>query len=361
MAGDRISLLLEGIHPTDRLIEIGPSFNPVAPKSAGWQVTIVDHATQAELAAKYAHNPAVDAGRIEPVDFVWQGGPLDAAVPASEHGRYAALIACHVVEHIPDLVGFLQSVERLVHPVDGRMLLAVPDKRFCFDFFRPPSTTGQFLAAHAARQSRHTAAHLFDQLAYSATRDGRPGWGHEPSLGPLTLGHSLEQAKAMFDAARPDGEYVDCHAWQFTPASFALLILELSDLGLIDWQVEWSAPQPVVEFLVRLRRGRRHFATAEAREAARLALLREMLLELREQTDALIEASAPAAPVSGQAPDLTARFDAIDDRLRRLTEETLPPIALSAAETRAALRPARAVWRRLLPLRQVVARLRGRG
>lgn len=92
MAEDRISLLLEGLRPTDRLIEIGPSFNPVAPKSAGWQVTVVDHASQAGLVEKYIGNPHVDVSRIESVDVVWQGGPLEAAVPAAEHGSYAALM-----------------------------------------------------------------------------------------------------------------------------------------------------------------------------------------------------------------------------------------------------------------------------
>ena len=359
MAGDRVGLLLEGIRPTDRLIEIGPSFNPVAPKSAGWQVTVVDHASQAGLVEKYTGNPHVDVRRIEAVDVVWQGGPLETAVPAADHGRYAALIASHVIEHIPDVIGFLRSVQVLLHPTEGRLILAVPDKRFCFDVFRPVSTTGHLLAAHKALRGRHIAAHMFDHVAYKSSLNGQGAWARQPLGDGLRLDHSLDQAMAQFEAITPDGDYVDCHAWQFTPASFALLILELSDLGLIDWQVEWSAAQPATEFLVRLRRGRRHFASAEAREAARLALLREMLLELREQTDWMIDASAPA---SAAAPmDLPARLDAIDARLRTLAEETLPPIALSAAEARAALRPARAAWRRLLPLRRVVARWRGRG
>src|SRR4051812_1854717 len=50
----RNARLLEGVERNAPLIEIGPSFNPVAPKSAGWQVTIVDHASQADLVAKYA-------------------------------------------------------------------------------------------------------------------------------------------------------------------------------------------------------------------------------------------------------------------------------------------------------------------
>lgn len=158
---------------------------------------------------------------------------------------------------------------------------------------------------------------------------------------------------AEFQAIKPDGAYVDCHAWQFTPASFALLVLELSDLGLIDWRVEWIAPQPAVEFLVRLCRGRRQFSSREVREAERLALLRQVLLDLREQTDWVVDSPPVADPI--------ARLASIEAMLVQIAEVTLPPISSSAAETRAALRPARALWRRLLPLRRVVARLRGRG
>lgn len=79
--------------------------------------------------------------------------------------------------------------------------------------------------------------------------------------------------------------YVDCHAWQFTPASFELLIAELGALGEIDWRIDWLEPQPAMEFLVSLSRPRKVFATLEDLQACRLARLRQTLLELRELTD----------------------------------------------------------------------------
>jgi len=124
--------------------------------------------------------------------------------------------------------------------------------------------------------------------------------------------------------------------------------------------VDWIAPQPAVEFLVHLRRGVRRFASPEAREAERLALLRRMLLELREQTDWMLDGGPPASLPAPAPVDVVARLDAIDARLQHMADATLPEIALTAAQARQAMRPARALWRRVLPLRQVVARLRGR-
>src|SRR4051794_28223139 len=108
---DRNAKLLAGFGPTDPLIEIGPSYNPVAAKADGWQVTVIDHASQEELVAKYAAAEHVDAGRIEPVDIVWRGEPLHEIVDVARLGGYAGLIASHVIEHVPDLIGFLRSAE----------------------------------------------------------------------------------------------------------------------------------------------------------------------------------------------------------------------------------------------------------
>jgi hypothetical protein len=74
-------------------------------------------------------------------------------------------------------------------------------------------------------------------------------------------------------------------------------------------------------------RGREHFATPADRENRRLELLKQILLELREQTDWLVDPPNPApTPVPIPAP----------------------------------VRSARAILKQMLPLRRTVARLRGR-
>ena len=63
------------------LLEIGPSYNPIVAKADGWQTTVVDHATQADLIAKYTALGVGTVDQIEPVDFIWQGGSLTALLP----------------------------------------------------------------------------------------------------------------------------------------------------------------------------------------------------------------------------------------------------------------------------------------
>ncbi len=53
-------------------LEIGPSHNPIAPKSAGFNVEIIDHLSKEALLKKYTGH-GVNLNNIEEVDFVWAG------------------------------------------------------------------------------------------------------------------------------------------------------------------------------------------------------------------------------------------------------------------------------------------------
>ncbi len=174
--------LLAGIPKEARMIEIGPSYNPLTPKAEGWNSFSIDHMDHAELVKKYAPHPNVDVNRIEEVDFVWYEGALNDAVPQKLHGSFDAFVAGHVIEHTPDLIEFLNAASTLLRP-DGQVVLAVPDRRFCFGCFQALTTTGQVLAAHAERRSRHTARLAFDHVAYAVKANGSIAWASIPCDG----------------------------------------------------------------------------------------------------------------------------------------------------------------------------------
>jgi hypothetical protein len=86
----------------------------------------------------------------------------------------------------------------------------------------------------------HTPRTVFNHMAYVVKNAGAGGWGQTPVLEfDFDFFHSLDQAGAAFrDAsAASDPPYLDMHAWQFTPESFELLLLELARLGHTDWRV----------------------------------------------------------------------------------------------------------------------------
>jgi glycosyltransferase involved in cell wall biosynthesis len=260
-----------------KLMEIGPSYNPIIPKADGWQTTIVDHADQAELRQKYHDVPGFPASNIETVDVVWRDGSLLDAIPAELQGAFDGLIASHVGEHMPDLIGFFLAAAQLLKPT-GLLVLALPDKRLCFDFFQPLTTTGDLLDARG--RTRHSTGTLFDHAAYLAEKGNAGAW---PRGGPpqtFRLAHSFDVAS---QALKTDpAEYVDSHAWRFTPASFQLLILELNLLRMIPWDIQRIRPADAVEFYVWLHKHDVELAP-EAVTARRLELLQETVMETKEQ------------------------------------------------------------------------------
>jgi hypothetical protein len=333
---DRTSLLLGDATPATRIIEIGPSHAPIAPKRAGWNAFVVDHADQAELRAKYTPL-GVDIDAIEVVDAVWAGGRLDQTVAPAHHGSFDRLIASHVIEHIPDLVTFLVSCQTLLAP-EGVLALAVPDKRYCFDMLKPISTTGDIMAAYdPAGAGRHFRRTVFNQVAYSVhagfpEADNQGAWGQHAITG-LALVNPLSDA--FIEAAKiteaPDSAYTDAHAWQFTPGAFQLAMLELAEAGLIDWHVADCTPALGCEFIATLRRGRRQWAAAE-RDAHRLGLLLAMQVESREMIDFL--ALGGLIQLSGQPRDpalarglveLRALIGAQQTRLDEIGAALAPP------------------------------------
>src|SRR5215204_3766789 len=286
---NRNDKVLCSIDRSMRILELGPLTNPIAPKSDGWVTTVVDHGSREQLVEKYRDDSAVDTSRIVDVDFVWSHGPLEAAVPRELHGTFDAFIASHVFEHIPDPIGLLRSLEQVLRPTSV-VSLVIPDKRFCFDFFRPLSTVGGLLDAHARRAVRHSRKALFDHVAYSIRADGEPSFSRR-RLHDIDFAHSLGQAKAHFDApsVEEDGPYHDVHGWMYTPSSFALAMLELSALNAIDFTMVRSFPSEGCEFYVTLRRGRVNHEDTDVLQARRLKLQRRTMEELREQAEMLHE------------------------------------------------------------------------
>jgi hypothetical protein len=278
--------ILEGLDKgTARIIEVGPSFAPVAPKKDGWKTTVVDHTDQAGLLEKYGAYSSLNVSAIEPVDVIWSVNALHQNFPDTEMGSFDAVIASHVIEHVVDPISFFGSAAALLRPT-GKVVLAVPDKRLCFDCMRPVSTTGELIEAFKAKRQRHSYAAIFDALAYDTRPpDGAPSWAKGASFAPRFNG-SLDGPVALLkDHGSSDAPYLDVHGWVFTPASFALMLFELQVLGYVTWRVAKILEQDAVEFIAVLERGGTSRLSSDAVAALRMQLLIKQLEEARDQAD----------------------------------------------------------------------------
>jgi SAM-dependent methyltransferase len=238
---------------TGRGLEIGPLHHAIVPREAA-DVSYVDVFDRDGLIASYDGDPAVDAERIPAIDFPLFDGERVRSLPESVgEARFDWVMASHVVEHVPDLIGWLDQVAAVT--VDGgALVLAVPDRRYCFDLHRPGTTTGQLLEAHEHGDTVPSIRAVYDYKRGHAHVRATDAW--EGSLpGYENRVYGLEQVLADVDRARK-GEYVDSHVWTFTPGSFAEQIAEIRDLGQCSWAIEQLLPtrRNTLEFYVVLRR-----------------------------------------------------------------------------------------------------------
>lgn len=262
----RVDKALRHVQKLGLGLEIGPSHNPLAPKRDGYNVHILDHANREELIAKYTGH-GVNLEAIEEVDLVWKGEALDELIGRRDH--YDWVIASHVIEHTPDLISFLNQLANVLRP-RGIISLVIPDKRYCFDYFRPVSSTGDVLQAYLEQRRLHTPGAVFDQFASAATLSGKIAWyAHEQ--GPIALVHPQSEILSHYEKAQQSREYIDVHQWRFTPSSFLLMLRELQEMGLIQLAVKDTFDTEGCEFFVTLVKGEDGMALPDRLELMRRA------------------------------------------------------------------------------------------
>lgn len=249
----RQQIALEQIDPAGRGLEIGPAFQPLAPKSMGFNVTILDHAPTREIRQKYTDlgldQATVDI--IEEVDYVWTGGSYQT-VPGLEP-PFDWIVASHVIEHTTDLIGFLLDLAGLLAP-SGRLVLVIPDKQYTYDHHRPISTPGAILDAHLTPSDRHPPGAVFDHFLHHVTRGSDIVWSEGSPPADFHSTYTREQAIAEARVAIATDAYIDTHRWVFTPESFLFVVESLGD-WLGGLQVVGSHPTAGCEFFMTIARG----------------------------------------------------------------------------------------------------------
>ena len=259
-AFDRRVRMREGVSGADRILEIGPSHNPLFPKKEGWNVETVDWLDQEGLKEHYKQH-GVDLDKIEPVDYIWNGKSYSESIPKREYYDY--IIASHVVEHTTNLAGFFRDCSLLLQK-DGRLRLAVPDKRYIFDHFRDVTGLGEVLNNYYYPDTIHSAGMVGEYVSAVVNYKGSISWGKNPffpinhlinkDLDHFAFCHSEKLALDSIRRVLENREYIDIHHYCFTPASFEYLIYELQLLGLIDLEIEKLYPSLGNEFIVTLRK-----------------------------------------------------------------------------------------------------------
>lgn len=224
----------ERVGKHSKMLEIGGSYNPMFRRDAGYNIFTADHDTQDNLIAKYLsyHPDPTKASQIQHVDFVATDGNLDTAVGSEHAGTFDFCLSSHNIEHIPNPIAHLRSIDRLIKP-NGAFLMVVPDKRGCFDILRPMTTTGEWISAYQEPRPFHSKRSRFDYEGMCVGNDGSVTWGPDQVLSNLIIASGMPVINSFEHIQSPVESYTDMHAWTFTPHSMLLILCELNAVGLI--------------------------------------------------------------------------------------------------------------------------------
>jgi hypothetical protein len=232
-------------------VEIGPLCSPAVTKSEG-NIVYVDHADTDTLRKKYADDPAVNVEGIVEVDAVWGKQTLEACLKG-EKADY--VIASHVVEHVPDMITWLEEIEAILRP-GGSLRLVVPDRRFTFDFLRRESRLCDIVNAYVLKARTPLPIAILDFFISMRQVDLQAAWeGKLPPDLPRVPGHDLNGGMGVSRDQIANGNYHDVHCWVFTPRSFTDLFAEASAGGLIHFACDaiYDTEPGQLEFVAVLR------------------------------------------------------------------------------------------------------------
>lgn len=260
----RYQRVLTLLRPEDGAgLEIGPLYDPIVLRGEA-DVRYVDVHPGNLLREHYAAHPGAPVDDIVDPDFYLIGpeGIWTLAEAVQDAAPFDWVVASHVIEHVPDVIGWLDEIAQVL--VDGgRLVLAIPDRRFCFDAIRSPTTVGDMLLAHGSSDKIPSIRAVYDHHSRVVDLDLAAAWAGKPAdagarIHPLS--HVLDQVRLA-----EGGQYIDCHVWLFTPATFVEQLLELEMLDLTSFVIEEMVPPAHYEqeFYVRLSRLSRGFSPGD--------------------------------------------------------------------------------------------------
>ena len=227
---------------------IGPLNRPLLPKAIG-RIFYADHCSTEALRLKYARNPDVPCEDICPIDFDLSQMRLS---DTDRDGKFDYVVASHVIEHVPDLAGWLGDVHGILN--DGGILaLVVPDKRFTFDVFR--RETSFWMVQEAEGRSRPSIEIVIDHFMNIVHADAGKLWADSESRHEFRRTTDPSACPDLIDR-HARGEYIDAHCWVVTPWSFLRLVGQIVDQYELAYELAFFETTPLgqLEFYVQLRK-----------------------------------------------------------------------------------------------------------
>ncbi|MGD9663259.1 MAG: class I SAM-dependent methyltransferase [Porticoccaceae bacterium] len=171
LAVERTKILTRFVPLNKCFCEIGAQARPTLLKTEA-SIHYLSYETQEEAKSVFADDSAMQA----------QVPETDILVRSDDYSQYTdmtfdCVIANHVIEHVDDIISWLQSISLLLKD-DGIVFLAIPDKKYSQDKYRTNTTATHLIADYyldGGKSERTKREHVLDcNIMYDLTVSDLP-------------------------------------------------------------------------------------------------------------------------------------------------------------------------------------------
>jgi SAM-dependent methyltransferase len=190
---ERLNCLKRFIDPENSFgLEIGACDLPTVPPELG-KCQFADFRSKEELINCFNLPPET----VVPVRYI-----LNRNVELHQQidQTFDYIILCHVIEHVPDVISYIQSLRQLLNP-NGIILIACPDKRRTPDISRSSTTIEHLLADYYHSTRYPNLEHVLE---------GSKAWGVLDQKNTSDYAALYEWACQNFESGLAD---THCHVW----------------------------------------------------------------------------------------------------------------------------------------------------
>lgn len=220
-----------------RILEIGPLNRPIAKKNEFMNTHYCDIRSTEQVKALYAGNEylqktgiQIDVNTIVDIDFVLKDSYKDTF---GHYDKFDYIIASHVLEHVEDLIGFLQDVATVLSEA-GELLIVYPDKRYCFDHFRESASFRDAFDVFK-RGKEQNARMALDFFLNVVHENNAMRYWEEDRIEELLPWGDIDGVEMNYKEILKHEKIDDVHYWPFTDRGFLKFLYDCHRFHLLNF------------------------------------------------------------------------------------------------------------------------------
>jgi len=222
---------LKMIDRNKRILEIGPLHSPMVQKNKNSaNIFYADIRSTDEVKKFYADDEIVNKDKIVDIDYVIKNSYSEDLTNIEP---FDYILMSHVIEHIPELISFFNDISNVL-TANGKLCLTIPDKRYCFDHYRYPTSFAECYDIYY-RGIKNNPFRVLDFFLSSASNDPVFWWNNPANYEEFPK--SRENAALECYERSLKGESLDVHFNVFTPESFLRILYHMTKMRLLPFKV----------------------------------------------------------------------------------------------------------------------------